>query len=568
MSLIAEMRPTLPGTATLPDAGFVDGAAPTTYGAMISVTPRATVVEFKFPNGHHQNFISAGALAKWQSGTTRTEGLIAAMARYAYLAWTDDVIGAAHYVAEILRLGHRLHFATSTNGAFNVAAIPDPEARAAVQRHLEALSVSGRCPLHRNLVNAAAIGLAQTEFAAGSRETSVTFLRYWFQRSGRHHVIDDVLQAQERIRQDGNDVHPLVRNLAEGGLAYLDHFKGRFCDRPFKEFEFTSTGDVFVCCPNFLPTPIGNAFQAESSESILNSPTALAVRRSIIDGNFKYCRWMRCPYILNDSMPATLRDSATSNVDRAQHLRLSYDYTCNLWCPSCRKERRTAKGEELDRILQLTDKAVLPMLQHAESCIMNGYGDVFASQACRKILGSLSRATHPNLRIDIITNGVLFTDKEWMKFPGIHDMVRHVRVSVDAATEGTYRSVRAGGDWDKLQDNLRFMSRLRKEGRIKLFSVTYVYQLENYLEMLDFAELAVALGCDLITFQPLMDWNTYPRPEFEARAIHRAGHPMRALFLAEAKKVQQFLPPADDSKLEEIIASGVPLGRPMVGLQI
>lgn len=553
MTLIAEME----------QAPIAKPPSPVTdRGVVISISPKATTVEFKYPDGRILRFMSAAALAKGHVATSEAEPLTAALTSYIRMAWTDDVVGAAHYVGEIFRLGCRVRLRQPPFGGLDVDIGPGPESDAEFERHLGGLNAPPRTRLHLNLINAAIVGFAQSRFAAGAPEASMAFLRQVIAKRGRELIVEDTLLAQEEVSREGANAHVLVRTMAAGGLAYLDYFKDKFCDRPFKDFEVTTRGDVYICCPNNVPIPVGNVYAAESTAAVLNSPAAQVIRNSVMGNDFKYCRWMQCKQLRGGILSSELRGKVQPVVERARKVRLSYDTTCNLWCPSCRKERMTAKGEQLERILKVTDDVVLPALKGADACMMNGYGDVFASQACRKILSSLSRATHPGLSLDFITNGVLFTETEWEKFPGIHDMVRHLRVSIDAATEGTYRSVRRGGDWTKLQENLRFMSRLRGEGRIRPFSISFVYQIENYMEMADFARMGAAIGCDMVILEPLMDWNSYPRAEFELRAIHHPSHALHELFRAEADRVRGLgFPPASFEKIDEMVVPRDRTGR-------
>src|SRR3989344_3044048 len=150
------------------------------------------------------------------------------------------------------------------------------------------------------------------------------------------------------------------------------------------------------------------------------------------------------------------------------------------------------------------------MPKPANSGRMNGYGDVFASRACRKILETANTEEYPNLKFDFITNGVLFTAEEWAKFPGIHRMARSIRVSIDAACKETYDRIRLGGDWDVLMKNLEFIAALRRQNTIQRFMISMVIQEGNFTEMADFARMAKQLGCDAAIFEPIMNWNTFP----------------------------------------------------------
>lgn len=388
---------------------------------------------------------------------------------------------------------------------------------------------------------AASVSCAQTLFRHGGQEDARTFIGEFLRRFHNQYVfmLQDVGLAQGRLLAEQERASTLVKNMALGGLEYLTYFKGRYCNHPFDDFEIRSDGEVFVCCPTFLPWSIGNAYQVKSPSDLKSGKRFLQIKRSIEQQDFRYCRWMHCGKILRNQLDevSQLQKSEYAPVD----FRLSYDPTCNLWCPSCRTEKIVAKGKQRERILALTDDLVLPMLKAGQSCMMNGYGDVFASRACRRILEAANRGQFSMLRFDFITNGVLFTRSEWEKFPNIHDMVRSVRVSIDAAQKPTYDKNRLGGNWTVLLDNLEFIASLRREGVIESFMISMVVQDNNFREMTDFALMAKRLGCDNVIFEPIINWNTYSLDVFQRKSVHDGAHPDHAAFRDELERMYKVL---------------------------
>ena len=57
-----------------------------------------------------------------------------------------------------------------------------------------------------------------------------------------------------------------------------DDLRGRFCSRPFSLFEMHENGSVFLCCPTWLPGPVGN-LNTQDAREIWNSKLS-----SLIDG--------------------------------------------------------------------------------------------------------------------------------------------------------------------------------------------------------------------------------------------------------------------------------------------
>lgn len=397
------------------------------------------------------------------------------------------------------------------------------------------------------------VSAAQYLFLKGRDDRVDAFHSAYRKRWGPNHWLDDVLLAQQQYRSEAGNRSLLIRSMALGTLDYLEHFKDKVCLHPFTDFEVQSNGLAFVCCPSYLPVAIGNLFEASSVEDLIGSEMAGRIRRSIHDRTFKYCRWLQCREInrLPDGGPEVTLPSREPKV-----LRLSYDPTCNLWCVTCRSERITARGATLERILKVTDDVILPMLRNARSCMMNGFGDVFASQACRRILAAVDRAGFPELWFEFITNGVLFSREEWARFPNIHDMVFSIRVSVDAATRETYEKIRLGGRWDELMENLRFISELRERGVIRLFILSFVYQRDNFREMVPFARLAKRLRADLVVLEGVLDWSSFVGGGYQDRAVQFPHHPDHGAFVEELRGVREVLPTPFDDRVEARLAQG------------
>ncbi len=355
-------------------------------------------------------------------------------------------------------------------------------------------------------------------------------------RTQTNYLMDGVLDVIER-QKAGQEIPPALNFFIGKENAY---FKDKFCSRPFTDFEITPSGDIYICCPMHLPKCTGNVHKSSYLE-LLNSSHAKRIRKSILDGTFKYCDPTKCETIIDaelwkkneidDPYFRSIIDAGTSEIDHVETLRLSYDSTCNLSCPSCRRGKIVVKGKTADFVERVTEDTVMPLLPKIKSLMMNGYGDIFTSRACRKILRSLNPQDHPDLKLDLLTNGVLFTREEWEKFPNIHGMVHRVRVSIDAVTESTYNILRRGGDFGKLRDNLKFLSELRRQGGIDLFDIAFVIQKENLDEMIAFAEWGIEMKCDYIHFEPLMDWGTYGYDGYLERAVHLPKNPHHGKYL-------------------------------------
>ncbi len=313
--------------------------------------------------------------------------------------------------------------------------------------------------------------------------------------------------------------------------------KERFCHIPFTTAAINPGGDVHQCCALMVPVRSGNIYSDESWDDIWNSDAAQEVRASIHDGSFRYCSRVHCHLMNSATLPKrqtiqdpwlkSIIDNATIRLDGpVRSVDLGHDETCQLSCPQCRIHLLVAKGKERQRLEVAKDTVILPLLENVEEVIITNGGDPFASRHYRQILRAIDKDVHSNLEsIILITNGLLFTEREWDEMENIHHLDIKVAVSIDAAQVDTYASVRRRGDFVRLRENLKFIAGLRKSGKISQFEIRFVVQEENYREMPDFVALGQELDVDVVVFTKLANVGTYKQAEYAGRAICEPEHP-------------------------------------------
>ena len=349
------------------------------------------------------------------------------------------------------------------------------------------------------------------------------------------------LAALAREQRDlvAQDVYLKARHAAGEGPAPVDP-RGRFCPKPWRELELRPDMSAHACCPAWLPVPIGKA-DGEAGTAFWNSAAAQAIRRSVLDGSFTWCSRMHCPHITAERLPkrdaltdAELRqvvaDRTTVVAKGPRRVLLNYDRSCNLACPSCRRERIVADRDERVRLDEVADRVVLPLLADARVVKATGSGDPFASAHFRRLLTKLDRKSHPMLRLQLQTNGLLCDERAWAELD-LDGRVDALWVSVDAARAETYGVIRRFGDWRRLRANLDFMAGLRARGGVGDWRLDFVVQAGNYQEMPAAAELARTLGADGIHFHMIRNWGTFTPQAFQNHLIAAPDHPQHPQFL-------------------------------------
>jgi peptidoglycan/xylan/chitin deacetylase (PgdA/CDA1 family)/SAM-dependent methyltransferase len=319
-----------------------------------------------------------------------------------------------------------------------------------------------------------------------------------------------------------------------------------FCSKPFKWFEVSrgqEEGEVFVCCPAWLPTPIGN-LNHQSVTEIWNGEQAQRIRKSILDGSFQYCSRSLCPYLLTKSchvqriedvsdeeLKEIIEKELTILPYGPREISCSYDRSCNLSCPSCRRQV-IIENERKDEILKIQQKINDEALVDAQLLYITGSGDPFGSPFFRRWLQTMKRSAMPHLKvIHLHTNALLWTPRIWETISKeVRDLVRYADISIDASTCQTYEMNRRGGKFHVLLKNLEFISKLRKEGPIEWLGINMAVQENNFLEMPDFVHLGKQFDVDTVYFQQLVNWGTFTAEQFQRRAIHLESHPRHQEF--------------------------------------
>jgi hypothetical protein len=319
-----------------------------------------------------------------------------------------------------------------------------------------------------------------------------------------------------------------------------DYLKSHFCGNPFRQLETTPTGLAYVCCPIWLPTPIGTL--DTEPEKLWDSDAAKRIRESIIDGSFSYCNHLHCPAIAGRTLPSRdspesqqmIKQYRTNPARLPEHLVLSHDKSCNLSCPSCRSSIYIANSRKQDQLDSLNERTLLPLMREAKSVMITGSGDPFGSKHFRNLIKRLNSGDFPQLRMELITNGQLSDQRAWSEL-NLHGRVRYVQISIDATKASTYAFARRGGDFGRLLKNLAFLRDLRISGEIEALEFSMVVQSRNFLEMPAFVKLGEEFAADMIIFNMIRQRDIFSREEHVAAFIGSPDHPEYESFLQTLK---------------------------------
>ncbi len=272
------------------------------------------------------------------------------------------------------------------------------------------------------------------------------------------------------------------------------------CPRPKDTVLIDKQGSCYACeCTSWLPQSIGN-LQIKSLAEIIGSDMHQHLQSSISDGSYRYCNEHQCSYIKSDAV-------LHGQPDRIQHLRLAIDDSCNLRCPSCRKDMVFHKqGSAYNLGIRLADRVNdwLHDCQHPIQVHIGSDGDPFASHVYRHFMEQTP--VKDNIKYSILTNGLLFKEFH-ARVPHVINNLNELGVSIDGATKDTYEKLRLGGKWDKILEGLESIAEQKQKHNFT-FILHFVVQKENYREMETIIDLGEQYGADRVWLNKIEDWGT------------------------------------------------------------
>jgi len=267
------------------------------------------------------------------------------------------------------------------------------------------------------------------------------------------------------------------------------------CEHPARTLLIDWKGDCFLCpCEMWLPVSVGKIDEFSSLDQVWSNDSAKYLQDDIINKKlFTHCAVDRCG----------VKDY---NIVQEKYLvSINIDESCNLKCPSCRKDQiMITSGPEYEKKLKQVNHVVDMLEKFDQPChiIMTGNGDPLASSIMRPLL----HRYHPrhNHTIRLFTNGLLL-EKQLDNNPILQHITEYM-ISIDAGSQDVYEKVRLGGSWDQLVKNFDWLKRtINDEVRVM---VMFVLQKDNYKDIDNFCEFVIKYGF-VATVTYLEDWGTW-----------------------------------------------------------
>jgi sulfatase maturation enzyme AslB (radical SAM superfamily) len=330
---------------------------------------------------------------------------------------------------------------------------------------------------------------------------------------------------------------------------------------PFKYTDIQSNSQ-FVCCPSWNTKDI-NSNGITNLGKNWNDKTAIDIRKSVMDGSYKYCEHTICPklnqLINTNSVPKEFldidsfkriykiysKDDLINFNTPPDEILFGFDRSCNLKCPSCRIN--LIPNDEIESKEHKLKLAILNSIENdygkeLKKIMITGSGDPIYSKIYRDFLINFDKTKYPKLqKIHLITNGNLLNEKMWNSFKA-KEFIKIIEISIDAGTKDTYENkTRLNGNWDMLIKNLKYLA---TQHTIEEFYFSMVVSKNNYKEMESFYNLITDIFGKMklkygytIVYRQLVDWNTYLPTELKELQIFEKGHDLYDDFVIELEKI-------------------------------
>jgi MoaA/NifB/PqqE/SkfB family radical SAM enzyme len=308
------------------------------------------------------------------------------------------------------------------------------------------------------------------------------------------------------------------------------------CNIPYNAVVVDYNSNCFICdCDGWLPIPVGNVFEFDTLQSIWDSPTAKLLQQDIDSKKYTWCAVDHCGIKSRNMLASNAR------------LHINIDESCNLHCPSCRRDALMhSSGPDFEKKLKSIERVMSWLDQYKDpiTITLSGNGDPLASHIIRPLFKKYT--PRENQKFILSTNGLLI--KKLIADSAIFSNIELFLISVDAGSAEVYENVRRGGKWEILIENFDYLKSVNKNHDTNL---KFALQKNNYKDLFRFVEL-----CNKYQFSgnihSLDDWGTWnfkpiKNPDawtimngtFVDHNILNVDHPEHAICMGMLREIKQ-----------------------------
>lgn len=183
---------------------------------------------------------------------------------------------------------------------------------------------------------------------------------------------------------------------------------------------------------------------------------------------------------------------------------------CNMSCTMCRRAMCSFGREEKDMPFDKFAKIIDELSGSLIFVVMWNYGEPLLNEALARMTAYCSGK---GIITVLSTNGILL-DRE--KINGlIAAGLKYLIISVDAASSDVYRIYRRGGDFDRLENNIKELSRAKKKLKtgFPIIDMQFVVMRQNEHQVGRFFEMAGSWGADRASLKRFSMLAAFGKPD-------------------------------------------------------
>ena len=274
------------------------------------------------------------------------------------------------------------------------------------------------------------------------------------------------------------------------------------------------------CVGNLIDNSLPEVFHGEKAKRL---------RQCLLRQDYSQCRVDECPYL----MTGEINDLQTELGNLPQYpeeLYLAFENICNYRCKSCTICRMNAEKtkEELEQNYDIIEDRVRQAMPYVKRISANGLGELFVSKRILKLLYEWRpKAPAAECSVMLETNGSLFDEEHWKQIENLGKYKLNVAITIMSFEESVYQHL-SGVNYpiEKIENNLRYVKKLREKGIIDFLTIATVVQAENFRTLPQFAYRCIEeFGADFVRLRPYDNWGGQNEMEEFFMNIRNPKHP-------------------------------------------
>lgn len=285
----------------------------------------------------------------------------------------------------------------------------------------------------------------------------------------------------------------------------------KICDRLLEWVQIIDyKGTVRLC--SWVNDNVIGCLSENTIEEIYHGEKANALRSKLASGDYSGCIVDACPYLAMNEMDKHLKE--VEELPRyPEKLCLAFEEVCNYRCISCTTPcvMSKLKREEVEKGYDIIEERLKDVMPHVKIISTNGRGELFTSRRILKILSEWKPlAPKDEITVEIESNGSLFDEAHWKQIENIGQYNVRVAITVMSFEEDIYQALSGCNlPISQIEDNLRFIKKLREEGIVNYFEIATVVQDRNFRKLPEFTRRCIEeFGADYVRLRPYMPWGS------------------------------------------------------------